>query len=312
MSNSILIIKLSAFGDFVQSFPAFQAIRFAKPTAHITLLTTPPFRELAARSGWFDQIWLDYRLKYYNLISLWRFRKRLRTGKFHTVYDLQTSTRSSFYFQLMRPTPPLWSGIAKGCAYHQPPYRQQMHNIERQKDQLNIAGIPWHGAADLNWMREDLRQFDLPKNYALLVAGGSAHRQVKRWPLENYGVIAQKLAKLGITPILIGTEAEAEENNKIAQIAPTCRNLTNQTSFFQLASLAFHARCALGNDTGPMFLIAQAGCPVTALFSKESVPNRSSPLGADVEVISSARLENLEIAKVWDSLSRIFHQEIDV
>ena len=43
----ILIVKLSALGDFVLALAAMKKIRQAHPKAHITLLTTPPFEALA-------------------------------------------------------------------------------------------------------------------------------------------------------------------------------------------------------------------------------------------------------------------------
>ena len=49
----ILVIRLGALGDFVQSFGPFSAIRAHHPEARITLLTTAPFADLARRShGW--------------------------------------------------------------------------------------------------------------------------------------------------------------------------------------------------------------------------------------------------------------------
>jgi len=57
----ILVIKLGALGDFVQALAPMAAIRRHHPGAHITLLTTDPFVELAAASRWFDDIWVDSR-----------------------------------------------------------------------------------------------------------------------------------------------------------------------------------------------------------------------------------------------------------
>ena len=57
----ILVIKLSALGDVVQAFPAFDRIRAAHPDAHITLLTTPSYAALAAAGPWFDAVEADGR-----------------------------------------------------------------------------------------------------------------------------------------------------------------------------------------------------------------------------------------------------------
>ncbi|MDO9248823.1 MAG: lipopolysaccharide heptosyltransferase family protein, partial [Phenylobacterium sp.] len=45
--KKILVIKLSALGDFVLALAAMKKIREAHKRAHITLLTTPQFEGLA-------------------------------------------------------------------------------------------------------------------------------------------------------------------------------------------------------------------------------------------------------------------------
>ena len=63
-------------------------------------------------------------------------------GAFVRVYDLQTSDRSSFYFRLFRRPKPEWSGIAAGCSLrHTNSQRDSLHTIERQREQLAMAGI---------------------------------------------------------------------------------------------------------------------------------------------------------------------------
>ncbi|MFT9380899.1 glycosyltransferase family 9 protein, partial [Gluconobacter sp.] len=59
--SRILVIKLGALGDFVQAFGAFASIRAAFPHDSITLLTTPPFVELAKAAPWFDDVTTDRR-----------------------------------------------------------------------------------------------------------------------------------------------------------------------------------------------------------------------------------------------------------
>ena len=62
----ILVIKLSALGDFVLSIGPMQAIRRAHPQADLTLLTTRGLVPLAEATGLFRRIWQDDRPK------LWR------------------------------------------------------------------------------------------------------------------------------------------------------------------------------------------------------------------------------------------------
>jgi len=68
-------------------------------------------------------------------VGLWRLRRRLRPGRFDTVYDLQTSDRSRFDHRLMGR--PAWAGIARGASLpHANPARDTRHTLDRQAEQL--------------------------------------------------------------------------------------------------------------------------------------------------------------------------------
>ena len=61
LQERILVIKLSALGDFLVAMGAMEAIRKHHPKDHITLLTTRPFLDIAQRSGYFNEILIDRR-----------------------------------------------------------------------------------------------------------------------------------------------------------------------------------------------------------------------------------------------------------
>ena len=138
--------KARALGDFIQAAASFAAIRIHHHRSRITLLTTAPFAEFAVKSPWFDNVWVDHRPKSYDLAGWLGLRSRLRRGRFTRVYDLQTSRRTARYFRLFWPGPPPdWSGIARGCTLpHDNPTRDFMHTVERQAEQLAMAGLRAH------------------------------------------------------------------------------------------------------------------------------------------------------------------------
>ena len=74
----VLVIRLGAFGDFVQSFGPFAAIRRHHPDDHITLLTTAPYARLAADAPWFDAIETDARPAWWNIPGVVRLKRQLR------------------------------------------------------------------------------------------------------------------------------------------------------------------------------------------------------------------------------------------
>jgi ADP-heptose:LPS heptosyltransferase len=293
----ILVIKLGALGDFVLATGPFKAIRNAHPNAHLVLLTIPSLAGMARAMGWFDEVWADARPSFWNVGGWWALARKLNGAQFSRVYDLQTSDRSSFYFRLMSPPfgkTPEWSGIAKGASHpHANPNRDFLHTVERQKEQLAAIGIMDVPPPDLSWASADFTRFDLPPSYALLVPGGSAHRPEKRWPATHYAELARRLSAIGTTPLLIGAAAERAELAAIAGAAPGTRDLCGQTSFTEIIVLARGARLAVGNDTGPMHLIAAAGCPTVVLFSHASDPALCAPRNPAGESVTVLRRPDL-------------------
>ena len=298
------MIKLSALGDFVQAMGPFAAIRAQYPDARITLLTTKPYAALAKASPYFDEVWVDHRPKPWDVPGMLRLRKMLRSAKFQMVYDLQTSERSSRYFHLVHTGTP-WSGIASGGSHpHDNPDRNRMHTLDRQADQLRMAGVPETPPPDLSWVERDLRKFRLPQKFALMVPGGAAHRTSKRWAPERYAAISRRLGERGISTVLIGTDADHEAIEAVLAASPTAMSLADHTELLDIPAIARLAWAALGNDTGPMHLAAAAGCRSVVLFSSESDPALCAPRGR-VAILRKPDLAQLEVDEVWEALAQL-------
>ncbi len=305
MSQNILVIKLGALGDFIQAGGPFATIREYHNRAFITLLTSQPFAEFAARSPWFDEVWVDQKPKIYQLGMWLNLRTRLRDHNFECVYDLQTSERSNLYFKLYWPDQaPDWSGIAKGCSYpHSNPNRDFMHTIDRQAEQLVMAGLPSPSKPDFSWVEGDVSRFNLRSPYALIAPGGAIHRQDKRWPVQKFRELSGLLDDQGIQSVVIGTCDEVGLGNSIVNNLRIGLNLAGQTSLEDLFQLARDATYAIGNDTGPMHLISNQGCESIVLYSEASNPNLCAQRGSNVTIIRRDNLESLIVEDVVKALS---------
>ncbi len=302
--SRILVIKLGALGDFVQALGPFAAIRRHHAADHLTLLTTAPFEEFAAASRLFDAVRIDRRPKGLDVKGWLGLRCLLKHGRFRRVYDLQTSDRSSAYFRLFWPGPyPEWSGIARGCSHpHANPHRDALHTMDRQAEQLRLAGIAEVPPPDLSWVSVNTARFGLARPYALLVPGGAVHRPAKRWPLENFAAIARDLAARGIQPVLLGDAGDARLVAAIGKDCRGARGLAGETSLMEVAALARGAECAVGNDTGPMHLAA-AGCPSVVLFSGDSDPALCAPRGPRVTLLRHDPIADLSVDEVRAALT---------
>ncbi len=328
--SRILVVKLGALGDFVLAFGPFAAIRTRHPGAEITLLTTAPYAELAHASPWFDHVVVDRRPRPWNLLGLLRLRQAVRG--FDMVYDLQTSDRSGWYFWLAGR--PAWSGIARGCAFpHANPARDGMHTVERQREQLAMAGVTRFPAPELGWLappsdakepspprlvggvRGEVNQagndvcctlppVPLPqreREVAILIPGAAPHRRRKRWPAERFGELAATLAEQALTPTIVGAAADGPYAAAIRRVCPAAIDLTGRTTLLQLAQTLAGAALAVGNDTGPTHLAAALGIPTIALFSADSDPALTRPRG-NVTVLAETDLADLTVTRVAAAL----------
>ncbi len=299
----ILVIKLGALGDVVQATGPFAAIRRHHAASPVTLLTTRPFAGFLAASPWFDRVEVDPRAAWWDLAGQRRLAAHLRGGGYARVYDLQTSRRSSRYLRLFpRRARPEWSGIARGASHPDAdPDRDRLHTLERQVGQLWFAGIAAVPPPDLGWVPDGSLPVAPP--FALLVPGGSAHRPAKRWP--HFAALATGLANRGLTPVWLGGTAEAELTARLAAAVPGSVDLAGRTDLADLVRLGRAASVAVGNDTGPMHVLAVAGAPALVLFSADSDPALCAPRGDRVRILREPRLADLPAARVLDAVLSI-------
>ncbi len=297
-ADQVLVIKLASLGDFVQAFGPFAAIRAQHPRARITLLTTPPYQELGERAPWFDAVWTGGRPRWHDMARLWRLARFLRTGGFSRVYDLQTSARSSRYRWLL-PAGVAWSGIGGGSHPHANPARDFMHTLERQREQLEMAGVRTFPPPALDWLNSDLAGLGLPERFGVLIPGASVTRPGKRWPVERFAELA---AGLDLPVAVVGGPSETALAAEIVARVPGTLDLTGRTSFARLGAVARRAAFAVGNDTGPTHMMAAAGCPTLALFGAESDPALCAPRGKRADVLRQAPLAGLAVAEVRQAL----------
>ena len=110
MSN-ILIIKHGSLGDIAQASGAIQDIFENHPNDKIFLLTTKPYFELFKKNPHIHEVILDKRLSRMNIFYLYSLMKELKKHNFIKVFDLQNSSRTSFYKNILFPkaTNEIWS-----------------------------------------------------------------------------------------------------------------------------------------------------------------------------------------------------------
>ncbi|MGH6955713.1 MAG: glycosyltransferase family 9 protein, partial [Caulobacteraceae bacterium] len=288
----------------------FERIRQAHPAAKITLLTTQPYASLAQSSPFFNAV--DAGGAPRDPAAWAALVLRIRHARYDRVYDLQHDGGTSLLFQALRPMAPAWSGAALGCSLpHRNRERARMHPLERQADQLKDAGI-WPDAPtkplsaappDISWILarsaqpRSLTASGAHRPLVLLLPGGEHQKSETRWPIDRYAELAKSLQEKGFDIVILGALGESDLAHVIQRKAPRARDLTGRTDLVQIASLGARAAIAIGNDLGPLHLIAAAGAPTIALFPSAPDPALTAPRG-HVTVLHAPALKELPVGHV--------------
>jgi len=305
----LLVIKHGALGDIVQGFGAFASLRAGHPDAHIALLTTSPFVELAKMMPWFDEVLVDRRAGIVHLLESWRMRRLIR-GNWDMIVDLQCSQRTARYFQFFARPDTRWIGTVKGCSDPCPDFTgvnnyQRMHiAAEMAGGAPAIPGLDWlldgAGSSFMHILAEKLTQ-----PYAVLVPGCSLAKPEKRWPAENFAALARRFNGNSISVVLTGTVADKDVVDMVQSLAPNAINLCGQTSIADLARLYASAVSIVGNDTGPVFLAAATGAPTIMVMGPDTNPSMSAPTGPCCDWVQGAPITEVRVDDVWHARQRL-------
>ena len=116
---------------------------------------------------------------------------------------------------------------------------------------------------------------------------GSELLPLRRWPMRNYGELAQKLLKHPSVYIVVtGSHSERKDAAMFCESLRNnrCINLAGETSFRELIDLYALADLLVSNDSGPPNVASLTDIKVLVFFGPET-PACYKPLGEHVEVL---------------------------
>jgi len=308
MSN-ILIIKHGSLGDIAQASGAIQDIFENHKNDQIFLLTTKPYFELFKKNPFIHDIILDKRLPRYNLIYLYLLMRRLKKHKFSKVFDLQNSSRTTFYKNILFPKAnhENWSSSNTTLPYDKDKDEFDKNSVlERLDHQLKTSGLNTSNTLrpDFSWASSDIseikRYYNL-KKYILFFPFCSPHLIIKKWPYYN-DLIKLISDKFGNEYKIVLAPGPTEIND--AKNINTIVLLDNGKALdiFQLTSLIKGSSFIIANDTGPAHIAAHVGAKGLTLFGKHTTAYKVSVERENFKAIQVSDLNNLSAEKVFERL----------
>ena len=308
MSN-ILIIKHGSLGDIAQASGAIQDISENHKDDQIYLLTTKPYFEVLKKNPYIHDVIIDKRLPRYNLIYLYLLMKELKKYNFSRVFDLQNSSRTNFYKNILFPKAEgdKWSSSITTLPKVINKKEFDKHSVlDRFNHQLQTSGLNTSHTLnpDFSWAASSIgkikENFKLNK-FILLFPFCSPHLIKKKWPHYNK-LIELIINKYGDEYKIITAPGPSEINDAKEINALALLDNGKALDISQLTSLIKESSFIIANDTGPAHIAAHVGAKGLTLFGKHTTAYKVSIERENFKAIEVTDLNNLSAEKVFERL----------
>ena len=308
MSN-ILIIKHGSLGDIAQACGAIQDISENHKDDQIHLLTTKPYFELFKKNPHISNVILDKRLSKINLIYLYLLMREIKKYNFSKVYDLQNSSRTSFYKNILFPKADKTIWCSTETTLPEGTTKKDFDKdsvLSRFDHQLKSSGINTNHTMkpDFSWSAVDISEiknnYKLDK-YIILFPFCSPHLRIKKWPYYN-DLIKLILDKFGNEYKIVIAPGPSEINDAKEINAEVLLDNGKALDISQLTSLIKESTFVIANDTGPAHIAAHVGAKGLTLFGKHTTAYKVSIERDNFKAIEVTDLNNLSAEKVFERL----------
>ncbi|MCK4739416.1 MAG: glycosyltransferase family 9 protein [Deltaproteobacteria bacterium] len=304
----ILIVKLSAIGDVVQTLYALDILRRALPEAQIDWLVEEAPSNLLLDHPMINKVivvkkkgWLSSPRENLEVV------KELRSTNYDMALDFQGLFKSGLWIYLSGAKKRIGFSNARELSYiflneKLPPSDIERHAVERYLTLARYAvkstgarvGLPtlslncplYFGLKESSGVEALLQEGGISGTEEFFIINPFARWSTKVWPLENAAEFI-KMAKreLNMRAVVIGSKNEAKEAEELLRESGVeALNLAGKTTLKGLTALISRARFVLTVDSGPMHMTAGLGVPQVAIFGPTS-HIRTGPYGFEDSTI---------------------------
>jgi ADP-heptose:LPS heptosyltransferase len=309
MSN-ILIIKHGSLGDIAQASGAIQDINESHKDDQIYLLTTNQYVDLFKKNPFIKEVILDKKLSRFNLIYLYSLMRKLKKLNFIKVYDLQNSSRTKFYKNILfsNSNSNQWSSSETTLPYNVSKEEfDQKPVLDRFDHQLKTSGLKTYHTMkpDFSWSCSNIdkikQEYNL-KKYILLFPFCSEHLSIKKWP--HYNELIQKIKSKYQNKFKIIIAPGSLEIKNAKEINADCiLDNGKALDISQLSSLIKDSSFVVANDTGPAHMAAHINIKGLTLFGSHTTAIKVSIERENFKAVQVSDLNKLSADKVFEKIN---------
>ncbi len=270
----VLAVRFSSIGDVLLTTPLLRAIRRRHPGGRITVLTKAAYAPLVGDNPHVDEV-ISFRPDQ----PLPGLAAPIRAAGYTHLLDLHDNLRSRVLRALV---PGPWHGYPKyraarallihGKRDRYPVHRPVAERYFAAARDLDVRpdGEPPEFFLGETAVREAaawLETAGLGATRSLVaVAPGAAHA-TKRWPVEHWRVLVDRIVGAGMDVVVVGGATDADVADAVAAgRGSRSRTAAGQFGLQVTGAALRRAKALVSGDTGVMHMAASVGTPVIALF----------------------------------------------
>lgn len=301
---SILIVKLVALGDVVETLPAVRVIRRRFPQAHLAMMVTPRVRDVVEGSLDLDEIvYYDIFGKHAGLRGFFRLVQEMsKERSWDWVIELDQRYRiTSILAYLLHPAKHVGFAIRgqgrQGLFDQKLPYRVDCPEAESFIDVAAAVGgnrsdgerVPIaYSEADAAAAESFLEESGVgPDDFIVLVnPGTSGIVRERQWPSDRFADTCDWLTHRYNARLVF---AGAQENLPLIEEIRTKMKTSSilaagRLTLKQFAALAERSQLMLSVDSGAQHIAAAMGTPIVGLFGPTD-PAKWAPRGPQHRIL---------------------------
>ena len=238
--------------------------------------------------------------------------RELKKHNFSKVFDLQNSSRTNFYKNILFPKADkiIWSSSITTLPLDKNKKEFDKKSVlERFDHQLQESGLNTSNTLKPNfgWASTDInkiKNFYKLDKYILLFPFCSPHLTIKKWPYYN-NLIKLISDKYGDKYKIVIAPGPSEINEAKNIEALSLLDNGRALDISQLTSLIKESSFVVANDTGPAHIAAHVGVKGLTLFGKHTTAYKVSIERENFKAIEVNDLNNLSAEKVFERLTNL-------
>ena len=320
---NVLLVRPDGIGDEILCLPVAAALRQLMPQVHITFLSSQYAAPLLEHHPDVDAVWsVTGRESLSELVAL--FRRRVDAAIFLKPFRWLMWAAFLARVPIRVATGYRWYSVLANRRVYE--HRKDFSKHETAYNVGMLKGLGLNPSSvgvpklvvtqeERHAARERLQQ--IATHWVVLHPGGFAAR---RWRVEHYHELAERLQQSGLGVVLTGSQPEGQQfQEQVLSHAPLPEgvlNLMGQLSVRELLAVIAESHAVVSGATGPAHIAAACGVPNVSLFDprRNNLPMRWQPLGKGVVLrpeVPTCEKCVYEACPYWDCLDRLTVETVE-